>query len=813
MRITKIIPKALKEKLNNKIPKSKGTNQIGDRFKLLAHEVVNSNIGYDEAIIRAVALYLRREEHLKSDKNLDKAIEYIQTFLNETKSFSDLNLINVSLANKPENFVTGYSNILNSTSSSKKSVSQQNNMIPNKPKQSTNNLDKLKQANNNFKILTSKNINSKSNGGFYLSRKLYEQYSQSMTLVCTGYSVNSNEHLTSLLDRNKKNLNKLSLVIFDNLDIHEVEKLSVISKSYNVDIKIFDKLCSLHLVVNTINSKLIGFIDFTLSTQDINIEECLDIASYNSILLPSKVCEQGLSKIIEQNFDSGVVIPTYLLKSYDAEIEPFSINLLLLRLLDIRNVKIGVYQSAMKDSIKLKLDDVLKYVNSLKEVSEFHTSELLQKKYHSLCKMLKDVDSNKLLELSMKLNTPNISFSDIYPQNAKKVDTLVVAYNFTPFMDPSAIVVAKRIQEEKWVSDVVANDMSELRKRSPDLSFIGKPYINSVITIYSKASFAHQPHYQDYIDRALEVLELEKYERVYSRSFFISAHFLGFEIKQNKPDIYWVAEFSDPGVFDVEKKERYAWYRDISIRDQHVKLVYEKYPELKKYTLERNDNVYFWAELLPYCFADEIIFTCENQRRIMLANMEIKELVSIVLNKSIIKPQPTLPKPFYQFKNVDADINLDCINIAYFGSFYVNRNFDDVFKSIASLNKNDKEKVRLHIYTNQIQDVIDAASQYDVRDNIIVSNYLDYLDFLNVLNKFDCLFLMDTKTEGTFEVNPYLPSKLSDYLGADAKIWAHCEEGSTLSNHEKVTYKSYLNDHMSINSILKELTSKQSIAE
>ena len=791
MKITDPISKKLKKSLKKKIPKSKGTNQIGDRFKLLAHEFIDTEVGYGEALIRASALHLRRKNHLKDDKSLNKVIECIQIFLNETKNLNHINLTTI-----------------NSDSS-----------ISYSPKSSSNNTVKKNASGRGFKkindnaanliTLSSKDVKSKSNCGFYLSRKLYEQYNHSLTIIFTGFSIDRSESLIHFFNKNNKDLDKLSVIFIDDLSVQEIEKLSEISEKIGVDIKVLDKLISLQLIVEDIESKVTGFIDLDTPNLDLKVEECLSSASYRSILLPSKLYNEYLGRIIEVNFDSGAIVPTYLLKDSNLPIiEPFTVNLILLRLMGITNININTYLSDMNFYTKLSNEEKIKYINSLKELPEYNKDNSIQLRCKSLYSSLKDIDSNELLSLCMKLNTPKVDFKEIYPKIFEKVDTLVIAYNFTPFVDPSAIVVAKRIQEEKWISDIIANDMSEIRQRSEDLSFIGKPYINSVINLHSKPTFSHQPHYQDYIDGSLDILELNKYKKVYSRSFFIAAHFLGFEVKVFRPDIFWIAEFSDPGVYDVQAEERYAWFRDLAIRDKYAELVYEKYPTFRKYRLENNDNVYFWSEVLPFCFADEIIFTCENQRKVMLSSMELKELASFVYRKSVIKPQPTLPKPFYSFKKVNSQVDEQYINIAYFGSFYINRNFNDVFQAISSLSIVKRQKIKLHIYTNQANEVIAAASDYEVLDNIIVSSYLNYLDFLNVLDEFDCLFLMDTSTSGTFEVNPYLPSKLSDYLGADADIWAHCEKGSTLSNHNDITYKSYIDEPKSIDNIFNKLTSK-----
>ena len=43
---------------------------------------------------------------------------------------------------------------------------------------------------------------------------------------------------------------------------------------------------------------------------------------------------------------------------------------------------------------------------------------------------------------------------------------------------------------------------------------------------------------------------------------------------------------------------------------------------------------------------------------------------------------------------------------------------------------------------------------------------LVFFEFLNLTTKFDCLIVNDANTKDYKEINPYLPSKLSDYLGS-----------------------------------------------
>ncbi|WP_143505700.1 glycosyltransferase family 4 protein [Psychrobacter sp. Cmf 22.2] len=775
--------KKIRISLKDKVPKPKGNDQIGDRFKLLAHEFLNDDTNYDEALIRATALYLRREQHLKNSKNLDKIISYIQLFLNETKDYKNIQLVDT----------TKKSRLLSNSYESKPATIAKS--------------DKRIQK-GEITVLRSKVSRAKGKSNHFLSNEIYKQYKQGLTIIFINFSMEKQKILTNFLEKNKQSLNLLTVKFVGDLEIGEINELARLSKYYNIKLRVVDSLNSFQQLVKDIDTKNTGFIDFDSQFIDIDIEGCLNKSAYNSLLLPANICDEDFEALVNSNCSNGAIIPTYLMKKYDFKvIDVFTFNFLLIRLNNTYDM-VGVpYSSMMNYCAELTLEDTVEYIQNLSSLPAFNETDIVTQKLNKLYADLRNTDQDNLLSISMQQNAYRIDFKKAFPCSFKNTSTLVIAYNFTPFVDPSAIVVAKRIQEEEWYSDVICNDMTAIRKRSESLAFIGKPYINSVITIKTKPTFAHQPHYQEFVDKSIEVLDLSKYEQVYSRSFFVAAHFLGFEVKVEKPEITWLAEFSDPGVFDVQGNKRYSWFRDLAVRDKYVRLVYEKFPDFKKYRLEENDNIYFWSELLPFCFADSIMFTCENQRRVMLNNLEINELRSIVENKSIVKSQPTLPEFFYTFKEVENNIEDDYINIAYFGSFYINRNFNDVFEAINRLSLDKKQKIKLHIYTNQIDDVIEAATEYGVLDNIVVSNYLDYLDFLNILDEFDYLFLMDTNTDGTFEVNPYLPSKLSDYLGSKAEIWAHCEKGSSLSNHTEVTHKSYIDTPLSIDSVINNLFS------
>ncbi len=68
--------------------------------------------------------------------------------------------------------------------------------------------------------------------------------------------------------------------------------------------------------------------------------------------------------------------------------------------------------------------------------------------------------------------------------------------------------------------------------------------------------------------------------------------------------------------------------------------------------------------------------------------------------------------------------------------------------------------------------------------------------------KFDCLIVNDARKKG--EINPYLPSKLSDYLGSETDIWVIYEEGSEMSKFD-VKYKSIIGDINSLRQTFKQI--------
>ncbi|MDQ8954035.1 glycosyltransferase [Acinetobacter rudis] len=386
-----------------------------------------------------------------------------------------------------------------------------------------------------------------------------------------------------------------------------------------------------------------------------------------------------------------------------------------------------------------------------------------------------------------------------------EVKQLVFSYCHPPFVDTSATIVGKRVQEFGLLSDVIANDMSSLRKVDEDMMFLNKHLINDINFLQTETSFGGWRAIKEFSEQANKLVEGKFYSQIYSRVLWPGSNFAAAIYKSKNPQTKWIAEFSDPAVLDIHGKERSSLLDDKT----WVEEILAKVPSNIKNHLLGENNLYVWCELLAYLFADEIIFTCENQRKVMLDSFKYKDIAQLAYKKSVIKQHPTLPKAFYQLGQGEYNIDHNYINIGYFGVFYANRNLNDFIEVIQQINqqKQVKKKIKLHIFTNAPQDFV---GQYG--EHIIFNSYLGYFDFLSTSNTFDYLLVNDAVVSDIFGINPYLPSKVSDYKGADAKIIALVERGSALSKMRNIPVKLYLGSEYSFLEKLQGLVNHETIS-
>ncbi|MCR5026561.1 MAG: hypothetical protein K6A34_03870 [Methanobrevibacter sp.] len=363
---------------------------------------------------------------------------------------------------------------------------------------------------------------------------------------------------------------------------------------------------------------------------------------------------------------------------------------------------------------------------------------------------------------------------------------LIISYAFSPINTTTSNVVAKRILTEKKNVDVICASLDE-QEKDFTLEKLVSEFVENKYVVESHFS-TDWDNIKNFVENGLK--QLGDYEKIYSRANFVHSHFLALEYKLTHPDTYWRAEFSDPLIYTFNNRHLSGKIGDETYVERFNKLLKDENHEL----ISVDDDINCICEYLTFLYADEIIFTNNSQKEEMIHRLPF-EISDIINKKFIISPHPTLDEKYYHINESDYEIDKNYINFAYFGIIFSNRSFEDFIEAFDNIDDGLKDKIRLHLFTPNIT-LFEQILSGKLYKNTIINNNIEYLEFLNLTTKFDVLIVEDSFTKDSFKVNPYLPSKISDYKGSSNKIWAICEKGSEMSKLN-VDYKSYINDFKS----------------
>lgn len=382
-------------------------------------------------------------------------------------------------------------------------------------------------------------------------------------------------------------------------------------------------------------------------------------------------------------------------------------------------------------------------------------------------------DYHRFITDIKNLNLHNCFINDI---NHHFSNTLVISYCYAPYIDTSGVVMSKRINTMNKPVDLISNNMNKVRKTDTELLQISNLYLGKHIELNASQAFANWQAIKQFSNLTLDavhhlVKSRKVYDELYSRAMWPASHIAAAVTKMKYPQMKWKAEFSDPILVDTLGKQRFAEIETDWLHQQGF---------INQITDDTNKNLFYWCEQLPYLYADELIFTNTNQLDYMLSYAEPQQ-VDLIYKKSKIIPQPTLDQSFYKLSSAKLERDAESIYLGYFGSFYINRGFKPFFDAWSELPIDIRYKLKLYIYTQQDSESILETVPHDLKAQIILQEYVNYFDFLALSNQFDGLIVMDTQTKGFKINNPYLPSKISDYLGSHSMTLALIEEGSPVS--------------------------------
>ena len=356
---------------------------------------------------------------------------------------------------------------------------------------------------------------------------------------------------------------------------------------------------------------------------------------------------------------------------------------------------------------------------------------------------------------------------------------LVTSYCFPPYGDTAAVVAAKRVRERGEPVDVIANAMDAIRAQDPGLVELCGGLVRRYAAVPSRTAFSSWGSIVGYRELGLETfLRWERlqgeYETLYSRAQFAASHFLAAEVKLLRPGIRWDAEFSDPLSHDVLGAVRSA-----PAADDRVLARLRAAVEAAGFTPPLGLNALEWCEVVAFALADSVMFTNSRQRDLMLERCHDPVLAERVAGVAVVAPHPTLPREFYDLTSCDYPLDPGRSHIGYFGNFYANRGVAGVLDALELLPAAARSRVALHVFTAKPDELSAVVRRRGLGDCVRVNGFVGFLDFLSLSDRMDALLVNDAVSPPG-AVNPFLPSKWSDYRGSRAAVWGVVEEGSPL---------------------------------
>ncbi|WP_422115742.1 hypothetical protein [Brachybacterium sp. UNK5269] len=378
--------------------------------------------------------------------------------------------------------------------------------------------------------------------------------------------------------------------------------------------------------------------------------------------------------------------------------------------------------------------------------------------------------------------------------NDHNPETLVIAFNFPPFNDGSAVTIAKRIVNAGKPVDVIAADLSSVRNRDDSLFGLIAPLVNRVEYVHIPITFASEVGVRNFVEAGLSTISRfrrkQPYASIFSRSMWAHSHFLAAELRARGVSKHWTAEFSDPLLWQADASARpsgaitepsfmaYA-LRAMGAREQAL--------------LQEENSVLYWAQMVPYILADELLFTNEQQLDLMLQDAP-QFLRERVVAKAVVSPHPT-PQPALYTSGANGAVTREppfgpqsqaasrepgTFRIGYFGTFYPNRGGGEFLEALSLLPPVERHRIRLDVYSSGADHLIRAARHLGLRKNVRVLAPLPYREFLSKTQEYDALLVNDIATTPFRMPSPFLPSKYSDYAGSKTPTIAITIPGSPL---------------------------------
>ncbi len=354
-----------------------------------------------------------------------------------------------------------------------------------------------------------------------------------------------------------------------------------------------------------------------------------------------------------------------------------------------------------------------------------------------------------------------------------KEKMFVIPGSFVPYNDTVTLLTYKRLRNLDLEMDVFcfkgkadASIESEL-KNDPAFNKFHITYTSDLDWAIARNHPLRLPAslllMQKYIRDSVKEFEKKEYRYLFTSIVPGISHLAGLAIKKKHPEVIWYASFSDPFKGSPYKKT------DLSDKSLLYKIAFP----VGSYCFY-NDRY----EEAAVKNADKLIFICPEQRDFTLSQYADGERYK---EKSVIYPLTYLEN-WQMYKNLldYQPVRHEVKQAVHLGRLYGLRKIDSFLEALKELKEEiedlDKQIV-FHQYSEIQKEDVDKIKEYGLERLFIIHDKVSYKESIDLMKEADILVLFDTLMPGA-KVQPYLPSKIVEYLMLKKAILGICDPNS-----------------------------------
>lgn len=349
----------------------------------------------------------------------------------------------------------------------------------------------------------------------------------------------------------------------------------------------------------------------------------------------------------------------------------------------------------------------------------------------------------------------------------------VIPGSFVPFNDTVTLLTYKRLRNLDLDMDVFCfrgkEDKSLLKELEEDDNFrkFHLKYTSDLDWAIPRNYPLRLPAglylMNKYVSDSLKEFEKGSYQYLFTSIVPGISHIAGYKIKKKHPEVKWIASFSDPF--------KGSPYKKTGLEDRSI--FYKIAFYVGAFCLYNNRY-----EELAVKNADKLVFICEEQRDFTLRQYDN---YGELLKKTVIYPLTYITdwRMYNDLLNAPKVSNTPK-QAVHLGRLYGLRKIDSFLEALKELKDeipDIEKKIVFHQYSEIQTPDVKKVKEYGLQDLFILHEKVSYKESVEIMKEADILVLFDTLMPEA-EVQPYLPSKITEYLMLKKSILGICEKNS-----------------------------------